>query len=135
MIKSFYTPLVCLIFLTSNIGFAFNVHICGGSVSEISFIWDKAGCDMPDHKEDSHQNSYQYKAEDCCSDEIMMFQNSETEWISLKQTNDSSNNFSILTNQEFFSKEIYFSKLNQEKTKHPPRGKLFLLYRSFIFYG
>ena len=136
MFKKIRISLLCIVFLTSNVGFAFNVHICGGLVTEISAIWNKAGCDMPDdHKNDSHQNSKNFKAEDCCNDDILIVQKSDLERISVKQIDNLSDNFSILLSNVPFVKEIFFANLNLKKIKYPPPVKLFLLFSSFIFYG
>ena len=136
MFKKIRISLLCIVFLTSNVGFAFNVHICGGLVSEISAIWNKAGCDMPDdHKNDSYQNSKNFKAEDCCNDDILIVQKSDLERISVKQVDNFSDNFSILLSNVPFVKEIFFANLNLKKIKYPPPVKLFLLFSSFIFYG
>jgi len=136
MFKAIRILLLCIVFLASNVGFALNIHFCGGSVSEISFIWNKAGCDMPDdHKNDSDQYSKNFKDEDCCNDEILIVQKTDSERISVKQINNFSDNFSILLSNASFVKEVFFTNLNLKKIKYPPPAKLFLLFSSFIFYG
>ena len=124
MFKAIRIFLLCIVFLASNVGFAFNIHICGGSVSEISVIWNKAGCDMPDnHKNDSHQHSKNFKAEDCCNDEILIVQKSDPERISVKQINNFSDNFSILLTNTSFVKEFFFYQFESEKNKVSPSNK------------
>lgn len=136
MFKAIRILFLCIVFLASNFGFAFNIHICGGSVSEISVIWNKAGCDMPDeNKNDSHQHSKNFKAEDCCNDDILIVQKSDPERILVKQMNNFSDNFSILLINTSFVKELFLANLNLKKVGYPPPAKLFLLFSSFIFYG
>ncbi len=138
MFKAIRIISLCIVFLASNVGFAFNIHICGGSVSEISVIWDKAGCDMPDDdKNNSHQHSKKnFNAEDCCNDDILIVQKSDPERIYVKQINKFLDNFSILLRNVPFVKEASFTNLNLKKINYPPPpAKLFLLFSSFIFYG
>ena len=136
MFKKISISLLCIVFLTSNVGFAFNVHICGGLVTEISAIWNKAGCDMPDdHKNDFQKKSKNFKVKDCCSDKILIIQKSDPEIISVKQINNLSDDFSIFLNNTFFIGDTFFVNLNLKKIKYPPPVKLFLLFSSFIFYG
>jgi len=136
MFKKIRISLLCIVFLTSNVGFAFNVHICGGLVSEISAIWNKAGCDMSDdHKNDFQKHSKNFKVKDCCSDEILIIQTSDLERISAKQIDKLSDDFSIFLSNTLFIGDTFFVNLNLEKIKYPPPVKLFLLFSSFIFYG
>lgn len=135
--RNLYVFLVSLLFLTSKVGLAFNVHICGGSISEISFIWKSAGCEMSIHEEqkDFHPDSHELKAENCCGNEIMVLESGETEDIFSKKGNNFPNSSTIIYKKDLRYREISFSKLNPKIIEDPPKQKLFLLYRSFIFYG
>ena len=47
-----------LIFLTSKIGMALNVHYCGGHIEEIALAWNAHGCKMSMEKShDHHQHN------------------------------------------------------------------------------
>jgi hypothetical protein len=55
-VKNFKAVFFALIFLTSKIGVALNVHYCGGYIEGIVLAWNAVGCGMPLEKsQDSHQ--------------------------------------------------------------------------------
>ena len=136
-IGNFRIFLVCILFLTSKVGLAFNVHFCAGSISEISFVWESAGCDMAIHEKqkNTHPHSHELKSESCCSDRIIVFENVESEQVVSEQGNKFLEKVIFLYQKDNLYNEIFLSKFNSNIIEDPPKLKLFLLYHSFIFYG
>ena len=64
-----------LIFLTSKIGVALNVHYCGGHIQEIALAWNVEGCGISFEKsQDTHQ-SQEVTKKHCCQDKTVFIQN------------------------------------------------------------
>jgi hypothetical protein len=124
-----------LIFLTSKIGVALNVHYCGGHIQEISLAWNIEGCGMSTEKsKDTHQD-VNFTKNHCCQDKTVFIQNNEPQ-----KTGD----FELQTSYFPVPKSItYFfdlSKINLKKFFAKPnhlvfREKIYLLNHSLIFYG
>jgi len=76
-LRSFKAVFFALIFLTSKIGLALNVHYCGGHIEKIALAWNAEGCEMSVEKaQDSHQGLKLTKNH-CCKDQTIFIQNNE----------------------------------------------------------
>jgi hypothetical protein len=134
--KSIKAIFFVLIFLTSKIGVALNVHYCGGHIQEIALAWNEEGCGMSLEKsQDTHQGLKVTKNH-CCQDKTIFIQNNEPQ----KDT-DSELQVTYFLVQQYntctfdFSK-IIFPKDVFVKPKHLIlKEKIFLLHHSLIFYG
>lgn len=125
-----------LIFLTSKIGVALNVHYCGGHIQEIALAWNAEGCDMAlDKSQDTHLGFKDLKNH-CCQDKTVFIQNNEPQ-----KTTDSElliTYFAVLRYNTFTFdlSKIIFSKTVFVKPKNPVfKEKIFLLNHSLIYYG
>ena len=62
-----------MIFLTSKVGLALNVHYCGENIAEIVLVWSAEGCEMSSEKShDNHQDST-VKKNHCCQFNLRSF--------------------------------------------------------------
>lgn len=125
-----------LIFLTSKVGLALNVHYCGDHIAEISVVWNVDGCGMSSEKShDKHQDS-KVKKNHCCHDELIYIQNNEPQ-----KTTDLEFQVALFAVPH---SNFYFSI--DSKTHSPkavsvkpllvlPKRKIFLLYHSLVFYS
>ena len=135
-VKNFKAVFFALIFLTSKIGVALNVHYCGGYIEGIVLAWNAVGCGMPLEKsQDSHQG-FNFKKKHCCQDQTIFIQNNEPQQnidheIQLEYIGFSSNKpFQFKASKTIFLKTVF----TQPKPR-VSREKIFILYQSFIFYG
>ena len=125
-----------LIFLTSKIGVALNVHYCGGHIQEIALAWNVEGCGISFEKsQDTHQ-SQEVTKKHCCQDKTVFIQNNEPQ-----KTPDSELQVTYFEVQQhntctFNLSKIIFPKAVFEKPKCLFfKEKIFLLHHSLIFYG
>ena len=125
-----------LIFLTSKIGVALNVHYCGGHIQEIALAWNVEGCGISLEKsQDTHQGLEVTKKQ-CCHDKTVFIQNNEPH-----KTSDFELQVTYFAIQQhitcFFDlSKIIFPKAVFVKPKHLAfKEKIFLLHHSLIFYG
>ena len=125
-----------LIFLTSKIGLALNVHYCGGNIQEIALAWNAEGCGMAlDKSQDTHLG-FKDSKNHCCQDKTVFIQNNEPQ-----KTTDSEllvtyfavpgyNTFTFDLSKIIFPKAVFVK---------PKclffKEKKFLLHHSLIFYG
>ena len=124
-----------LIFLTSKIGLALNVHYCGGHIEEIVLAWNAEGCEMSMEKSQDHQGGKVSKNH-CCQDETIFIQNNQPQ----KTVNDEfqintlaiprDNSVSLNTIKTILPKEVF-----TRSGFFVPKNKIFLLNQSLIFYG
>ena len=131
-IKKSTSLFLAFLLLVSNVGFAFNVHYCGGEIASVSVkpitskAVDKGCCAKKVEKEDS-----------CCKDKVVNFQKKSDNTI-LKVFSvecpfyfiiTESQNFVFSSNENLKSAPIasYFCQANA-----PP---LFKLYSQYIFYA
>jgi len=125
-----------LIFLTSKIGVALNVHYCGGHIQEIALAWNVEGCGISLEKsQDTHQGLEVIKKH-CCQDKTVFIQNNEPQ-----KTSDSELQVTYFAIQQYNTcsfdiSKIIFPKAIFVKPKHLVfKDKIFLLHHSLIFYG
>ena len=125
-----------LIFLTSKIGVALNVHYCGGHIQEIALAWNAEGCGMAlDKSQDTHL-SFKDTKNHCCQDKTVFIQNNEPQ-----KTTDSELQVTYFAVQQYNTytfdlSKIIFPKAVFVKPKHLVlKEKIYLLHHSLIFYG
>ena len=125
-----------LIFLTSKIGVALNIHYCGGYIQEIALAWNVEGCGISLKKsQDTHQG-LEVTKNHCCKDRTVFIQNNEPQ-----KTNDSEFQVTYFAVQQYNTctfdlSKIIFSKAVFVKPKCLVfREKIFLLHHRLIFYG
>lgn len=132
-IKAFF---FALIFLTSKIGLALNVHYCGGHIVEIVLAWNAEGCGMPSEKSQDSRQGFNLEKNHCCQDQTIFIQNNEPQ-----QNTDYEiqlGYIGILPNDPFqfeASKTIFLKTVFTQPKPQVPRNKIFLLHQSLIFYG
>jgi len=125
-----------LIFLTSKIGLALNVHYCSGHIEEIALAWNADGCEMSMEKGQDLNLDVTFAKNHCCQDETIFIQNNHPQ----KTVND---DFQISTlaipncTETSFNaiKIIPFEEVFAHSNFLVPKNKIFLLNQSFIFYG
>ena len=125
-----------LIFLTSKIGVALNVHYCGGHIQEIALAWNAEGCGISLEKsQDTHQG-LEVTKKHCCQDKTVFIQNNEPQ-----KTSDSELQVTYFAIQQYNTcsydvSKIIFPKAVFVKPKHLVfKEKIFLLHHRLIFYG
>ena len=125
-----------LIFLTSKIGVALNVHYCGGHIQEIALAWNAEGCGISLEKsQDTHQG-LEVTKKHCCQDKTIFIQNNEPQ-----KTSDSELQVTYFAIQQYNTcsfdlSKIIFPKAVFVKPKHLVfKEKIFLLHHRLIFYG
>ena len=135
-IRSVKAIFFVLIFLTSKIGVALNVHYCGGHIQEIALAWNVEGCGMSLEKsQDTHQGLKLTKNH-CCQDKTVFIQNNEPQ-----KTTDSELQVTYFAVQQYNTytfdlSKIIFPKAVFVKPKHLVlKEKIYLLHHSLIFYG
>ena len=131
--------LFALLVFSTQTGYALNIHYCGGRIAEISLAHMSTNCEMmesPKNSKDPLKKEFSKKS--CCEDDLLLFQNHEYQKEHLKVFPKLIDlDVTILRPlnniycEAFFASEV-FSKYNPP----PPKSdKLFLLQKSFIFYG
>ena len=125
-----------LIFLSSKIGVALNIHYCGGYIQEIALAWNVEGCGISLEKsQDTHQG-LEFTKTHCCLDKAVFIQNNEPQKISdseLQVTYFAVQQYNTCT---FDLSKIIIPKAVFVKPKHfVYKEKIFLLNHSLIFYG
>ena len=134
--KSLKAVFFFLIFLTSKIGLALNVHYCGGHIEKIALAWNAQGCVMASSKKSDASKDVLVKKNHCCQDETILIQNNEpqkfsdiiskTQWISVLE----------FQRKFFVPLENYFStKILTPPKDLLPKQKIYLLHRSLLFYA
>ncbi len=125
-----------LIFLTSKIGVALNVHYCGGHIQEIALAWNVEGCGISLEKsQDTHQ-SQEVTKKHCCQDKTVFIQNNEPQ-----KTSDSELQVTYFEAQQHNTCTFDLSKIICPKAVFvKPKclffiDKIFLVHHSLIFYG
>ncbi|MEC8636588.1 MAG: hypothetical protein VXX99_04205 [Bacteroidota bacterium] len=127
---------IVLIFLTSKIGVALNVHYCGGHIQEIALAWNVEGCGISLEKSHDTHQGLKVTKNHCCQDKTVFIQNNEPQ-----KTIDSDLQVTYFEDKQYNTctfdlSKIILSKAVFVKPKHLIfREKIFLLYHSFIFYG
>lgn len=125
-----------LIFLTSKVGLALNVHYCGGHIAEITFAWNVEGCGMSSEKNQHESLDISVKKNHCCQDQAIFIQNNEPH----KSVDSEFHFFHFLTPKNRFDDSIILERSFQQPffiRPQPviPKNKIFLLYQSLVFYG
>ena len=131
--------LFALLVFSTQTGYALNIHYCGDRIAEISLAHMSTNCEMmesPKNSKDPLKKEFSKKS--CCEDDLLLFLNHEYQKEHLEvfpKLIDLDVAILLPLNniycEAFFASEI-FSKYNPP----PPRSdKLFLLQKSFIFYG
>lgn len=128
--------ILILIFLTSKVGLALNVHYCGDHIAEISLVWNAEGCGMSVEKSHYKHQDFKFKKHHCCQDELIFIQNNEP----LETTNLE---FQVALfavphcNFDFsIDSKTHSPKVVSVKPLHVvPKRKIFLLYQSLVFYS
>ena len=69
--RAFKAIFFILIFLTSKVGVALNVHYCGGHIAEISLAWKAEGC----KRSSIMEQGFALKNSHCCENETVFIQN------------------------------------------------------------
>ena len=135
-LKSIKAIFFALIFLTSKIGVAFNVHYCGGHIQEIALAWNAEGCGMSMKKsQDTHQGHKDIKNH-CCQDKTVFIQNNEPQKTADSELQVTYFPIPQLNSFNFDLSKIIFPKAVFVNRKHLfYKEKLFLLNHSLIFYG
>jgi len=134
--RSIKAIFIVLIFLTSKIGLALNVHYCGGHIEEIVLAWNAAGCGMPMEKSQDDNQDVNITKNRCCQDETIFIQNNQPQktvndefqinTLAIPQDNSVSlNTIKTILPKEVFTRSGFFV----------PKNKIFLLNQSLIFYG
>ena len=135
--RSFKAVFFVLIFLTSKIGLALNVHYCGGYIEEIALAWNAEGCEMSLEKdqEKPHQD-LNFIKNHCCQDQTFFVQNNEPQKkVDYELQFDC---FGTSPNKSFSfddSKTILLKKVFTSSIFIVSKNKIFLLHQSFVFYG
>tara|TARA_B100001057_G_C22857031_1_gene953065 strand:+ start:1281 stop:1694 length:414 start_codon:yes stop_codon:yes gene_type:complete len=135
-LKSFKAVFFALIFLTSKIGLALNVHYCGGHIEEITFAWNAEGCEMSVKKAQEYHQDLKLTKNHCCKDQTVFIQNNEPQKTADYELQFTF--FGILPNKPFqfdASKIIFFKSVFTPPKFFVSRNKIFLLHQSLVFYG
>ena len=132
--KSFKVFFFVLIFLTSKIGLALNVHYCGGHIEDIALAWNAGGCEISLEKaKEPHQDLIKNH---CCQDQTVFIQNNEPQKTADYELQF--DYFETFQNNSFrfdTSKTLFLKKVFTPYIFIVPKNKIFLLHQSFIFYG
>lgn len=134
--KSSKAVFFILIFLTSKVGLALNIHYCGGHIAEITLAWNVEGCGMPLEKNQHESTDFSVKKNHCCQDQSIFIQNNEPH----KSTDSEFHFFPFLTPKNRFNKSTILELSFQQSfyiRPQPviPKNKIFLIYQSLVFYG
>ena len=135
-LRNFKAIFFVLIFLTSKVGLALNVHYCGGHIAEIALAWNVVGCGMTSEKNENNSQAISLLKKHCCADETIFIQNNEPQ-----KSNDSYfkiSSFFILINDlySFTDINIIFPDILYIRSKYIiPKRKIYLLHEHLIFYG
>ena len=125
-----------LIFLTSKVGVALNVHYCGGHIQEIALAWNVEGCGISLEKSQGTHQGLEFTKKHCCQDKTIFIQNNEPQ-----KNSDSDLHVTYFAIQQYNTcsfdlSKIIFPKAVFVKPKHLVfEEKIFLLHHSLIFYG
>jgi hypothetical protein len=138
--KKYISIILAFFLLVSNVGFAIDVHYCGGEVASIKPIYWKNTESFNSVKDNccgSKATSNVQKKDSCCKDKVVHFQK--------KSENITLNSIFFLPNFVFLVEEwnpIIFSKISKFEGSRitsyycdanaPP---LFKLYHQYIFYA
>ena len=135
-LRSFKAFFFALIFSTSKIGLALNVHYCGGNIQEIALAWNVKGCGMSLEKSHDTNQGLEVTKKHCCQDKTVFIQNNEPQ-----KTTDSDLQVTYFVVQQYNTcsfdlSKIIFPKAIFVEPKHLVfKEKIFLLHHSLIFYG
>jgi len=131
--------LFALLVFSTQTGYALNIHYCGDRIAEISLAHMSTNCEMmesPKNSKDPLKKEFSKKS--CCEDDLLLFQNHEYQKEHLEvfpKLIDLDVAILLPLNniycEAFFASEV-FSKYNPPPLRS---DKLFLLQKSFIFYG
>ena len=135
-LRNFKTIFFVLIFLTSKVGLALNVHYCGGHIAEIALAWNVEGCGMSSEKSEDKSQAISLLKKHCCADETIFIQNNEPQKPADSDFKISSLFISI--NDLYFidNININFPKILYLSSKCLiPKRKIYLLNQCLIFYG
>ena len=125
-----------LIFLTSKIGVALNVHYCGGHIQEIALAWNVEGCGISLEKSHGTHQGLKVTKNYCCQDKTVFIQNNEPQ-----KTTDSELQVTYFEAQQHNTCTFDLSKIICPKAVFVKpkclffKEKKFLLHHSLIFYG
>ena len=135
-INSIKAIFFALIFLTSKIGVALNVHYCGGHIQEIALAWNVEGCGISLEKSQGTHQGLEFTKKHCCQDKTIFIQNNEPQ-----KNSDSDLHVTYFAIQQYNTcsfdlSKIIFPKAVFVKPKQLVfEEKIFLLHHSLIFYG
>ena len=135
-INSIKAIFFALIFLTSKIGLALNIHYCGGHIQEIALAWNVEGCGISLEKSQDIHQGLEVTKKHCCQDKTVFIQNNEPQ-----KTSDSELQVTYFAIQQYNTISFDLSKIILPKAvflkpKHLVfKEKIFLLNHSLIFYG
>lgn len=135
-IKNIKAVFFLLIFLSSKVGLALNVHYCGGHIAEIALAWNAEDCGMSSEKSHETHQGFVVEKNHCCQDEALFIQNNEPQ----KTSESASQNLFFVTPQNKFdfsnAAEIQFPKPIFTRNRFlVPKNKIFLLHQSLVFYS
>lgn len=138
-IKKCTSLLLAMLLLVSNIGLAFNVHYCGGSVADISSVYNfEEVCEIAEGETKRCCDEKLETKKPCCEDKTVEFQDDSDEIIVKTFSIGLTSTFVIPPTLpiEFFSADTVnradalFSYSYQSNS--PP---LFKLYSSYLLYA
>ena len=125
-----------LIFLTSKIGVALNIHYCGGYIYEIALGWNAESCEMCLKKSQDTNLGLKVSNNHCCQDETIFIQNNEPQKTINSEFQITSFEVPKYLTFTFDFSKIIFPKTVFVKPKHNVfKEKIFLLHHSLIYYG
>ena len=135
-LRNFKAFFFVLIFLTSKVGLALNVHYCGGHIAEIALAWNVEGCGISSEKSEDKSQSISLLKKHCCEDETIFIQNNQPQKSSDPDLKISSFFISINDLISFGDINIAFPNIIFVRSKFLiPKSKIYLLHQRLIFYG
>ena len=135
-LRNFKTIFFVLIFLTSKVGLALNVHYCGGDIAEIALAWNVEGCGMSSEKSEDKSQAISLFKKHCCADETIFIQNNKPQKLSDADFKISSFFISINDLYSFVDTNIAFTNILYLRSKFLiPNRKIYLLHQHLILYG
>ena len=135
-LRNFKVIFFVLIFLTSKVGLALNVHYCRGHIAEIALAWNVQGCGMSSEKSEDKSQAISLLKKHCCADETIFIQNNKPQKSSDDDFKISSFFISINDLYSFGNINITFSNILYVRSKFLiSKRKIYLLHQRLIFYG
>ena len=135
-LRNFKTIFLMLIFLTSKVGLALNVHYCGGHIAEIALAWNVEGCGMSSEKSEDKSQAISLLKKHCCADETIFIQNNKPQKSSDADFKISSFFISINDLISIGDTNNALPNILYLRSKFLiPKRKIYLLQQRLIFYG